>query len=339
MSTGLEDILDNTFSAVENLRFYDGTVILYYDSALHVYYTVDEDGVKQLAPGVTSVCGTLDKSGPLTQWSANMTVELLRQELQPYTNEEGIIQIPSPAFEELANKARFNYRQISKTATDIGHIAHDWLEQFIKMMVSKGVSMRDILIFPALPEHEKATNCVNAALDWMTLHKFRPVHSERKIYSREWGFAGTLDLTGYVTSCGDPKCCPFEGTIYELDDFKSSRNIYDEYRLQTAAYQYAMTEEFPDEKIQGRRILRLGKDDGEFESMFVPNESFEADIDAFLGLLQAFHWNQQIRFDKRFEKQEAKAIKAAASPPKKRRSVKRSVIKEYEPIPIEEKVA
>jgi len=323
--TGLEDLISGA-NDYERLEHYNGEVVLEYSHTLHAYTTV-EDGVRRLVPGVTSVCGMIDKSGPLTQWAANMTVEWLISSLNnadvraayehmrskvPWEDVDqrfGAMQISMPdvaSFAKLLNEARFNYRSISKDATDIGHLAHEWLENYIKNIIAGN----DVSVGLA-PENEKAANCVEAALKWFDRHKFRPVFSEKKLYSRSHGFAGTCDWLAYVTSCGDPDCCPFEGEALVLGDFKSSRNLYDEYFCQLAAYREAIEEEFPDLKIGACTLLRLGKEDGEFEVRTATQEEFESDLDGFLGILQTYHWQKQRDLNTKYEKELAK-IKAKA---------------------------
>ncbi len=364
--TGLEALIDGA-NDYEFLTHYNGEVVLEYSHSLHAY-TVVEDDVRYIVPGSTTVVGMIDKSGPLTQWAANETVhwiisnfpaELARPALaEAYTRckdrapwEDGALNKPNTLscgvvpLAELLNAARFNYRTISTTATDIGKIAHNWLERYIKDIIAGN----DVLVGLA-PENEKSANCVEAALKWFDRHKFRPVFAEKKLYSRTHGYAGTCDWLAYVTSCGDRECCPFDGEELVLGDFKSSKHLYDEYFCQLASYRFAIEEEFPHLKIGACMLLRLGKEDGEFEVRTATQEEFDADFDGFLGCLQMYHWQKQRDLNKRYEKEVAKAqknadkeaeklaarlakeiakaAKAAASPARSRRPTKRAVVRE-----------
>lgn len=370
--SGLQELLDNSSNPFETLTHYNGTVNIYYDSPLHAYYRLSDDGQKILIPGVTTVVGMIDKSGPLTQWAANMVVQWVIENFPVGQDDDGHIhqtlssfyqqmrdKLPWEEFSaqadmtlsvgaqqlvKLLNDARFNYKAISKEATDIGHIAHKWLEEYIIDMIN-GVPHTSTLPNtwevevggPTQEMLEKATRCIQAALEWMDKHAFTPVHSERKIYSLTYDYAGTLDWIAHITSCGDPKCCPFHGTVRALGDFKSSRSLYDEYRAQTASYQAAWQEEFPDQPIAVRVLLRLGKDSGDFESMTMTEDEFERDFDGFLGTLQMYGWSKQLELDRKHEKALAKAAAKALEPPKKRRAPKKIVVpghQEYTPIPI-----
>lgn len=338
---GLEEVLADYNGPVEILHFYNGEVELRYSDELHTYF-IEENGKKFLVPNVSTVCGMIDKSGPLTQWAANMTTDYIRENLEKtyhgeWTNilqlvraEQGAYLIDPVKFNVLLEEARFNFRTVSKQATDIGKIAHKWLENYIKARIVRRPYEA------ALPSDEKARNAVNAALNWMERHKFDPLFSERKIYSREYNYSGTFDWIAKVTGCGNHECCPFDGEVLALGDFKSSRSLYDEYRCQLAAYRYAWEEEFPDMPIGVCILLRLGKDDGSFDSLTITQEEFDTDFDGYLGTLQMYAWARQLYLNKRYDKAVAKAMKKAAKSgeKKKRKAPRRVEIREHEPIPV-----
>lgn len=339
----------------ETLSLYGGDVTLFYNDKLHAYWR-EIDGERILVPGVTTVTSMIDKSGPLTQWAANSTVQHILENLitalhiptgtqkvadivvekarQFYqavkdkidvTNAQAPMVVISPAkFAVLLNTARFNYRAISKDATDVGHEAHKWLEGYIKYMIERGFySFEDIeaayIVDNPKPTEQRALNCVNAALSWLHKHKVKPLASERKIYSRLFNYSGTEDFEGSLTACGNHNCCPYDGEVLFIADFKSSKTIYDEYRLQLAAYHQARTEEDPEfgNAVGARIILRLGKDDGEFESLAVTQAQFEMDTDGFLSTLGMYCWAKQHELTKRGDKAAAKYLAKASKPPKK----------------------
>lgn len=312
--TGLIDLLDTSTGPVETLEFYDGTEILKYDHALHAYYQI-KDGQKVLCPGSTTVCGCIDKSGPLTQWAANMTVQYLKEHMLAEGTFVPKYTASVADFETLLNEARFNYRSISKDATDVGTMAHNWLEEVIKARI------REEKWVGPLPGDSRAVNCINAAIDWMERHDFTPIASEFKIFSREFGYAGTADFRGWMTTCGDTNCCghpdedrlayPVGTRLRVLGDFKSSKALYDEYRAQLASYRAAWEEEHPDDCFDACVLLRLGKEDGDFETVLVPQDAFEADFVGFLGTLQMYYWMKQLELDRKFDKEKKKAAAKA----------------------------
>lgn len=336
--------MDNNFEQV--LSLYDGAVTLIFDPGLHAYYEV-VDGVKYLVPGSSTVTGIIDKSGPLTQWAANMTVQWLREKLAlpEYVGGElmgGLTVIKTDELETLFQDARFNFKSIKKAAADIGTEAHKWLQECAEYMIASGQPAPDPET-AKLPEEPRAASCVTAALRWMKIHDFKPTKAENKIFSRQYGYGGTFDWTGWVTSCGDPKCCPFQGTKFALGDYKSSNRIYEEYRAQTASYQEAYNEESIEigrtPVVEIRIILRLGKEDGEFEPLVLMPEDFERDIDGYLGALQVYNWIKQFALDKKAEKQAARAAKKPAKPRKIKRPVAPGGGDEMIPIDGQEKAA
>src|SRR5207302_1086593 len=121
------ELLEASSGPAEKLSFYDGEITLYYDHKLHAYYVIDEYGDKLLVPGATTVTSMVDKSGPLTQWAANMAVQLLRDKLAKRFNipalpdlpwgagpEPVAITIKSDELETLLNEARFAHRAIKE---------------------------------------------------------------------------------------------------------------------------------------------------------------------------------------------------------------------------------
>jgi hypothetical protein len=365
--TGLEELLLASTTPPEVLTFYNGEVTLHYDAPLHAYYVV-EDGQRILVPGSTTVGAMIDKSGPLTQWAANETVNAfiaeisdddLKQEVgcyyqllrdkQPIPDiGDKVLNIDSALLAKRLNTARFNFRSISKDATDIGTVAHEWLEGYIKAQIAgeeyaaplpKDDPITVSSLGGRLDFAEKATNCVLAALDWFNRHKVRFWFAERKLFSRAYRYAGTTDWFGYVTACGDKDCCQHEGEELTCADFKSSRSIYEEYYIQLASYMQAWNEEYPDTPVTNRLLIRLDKDGGGVETVTRPKETFEADFDAFLGALAIYGWAKQLELDRKYEKAVVKAEKAAAKaaeaaskPKRKRRAPRKIVIKDVVPI-------
>jgi hypothetical protein len=304
-----EDIIGDEVpqSGFEVMSFYEGTITLVYDKALHAYYRETPAGERIMVSGVTSITGMVDKSAALTQWAANETTNYLRHKL--FVGPEDVVSLTGNQLLTMLDEARYNFKLIQKLALDTGKIAHSWLECKIKAM------MENLAFNANLPEDEKAANCIKAAVEWMDKHHFAPIESERKIYSREYDYSGTLDWVAFIQACGGPMCCPFtEGRILRvLGDFKSSKRLYDDMRLQLGAYKYARQEEIPDQPIEACVILRLGKEDGAFEPMWLADEEdYEADFQGFLGAMGTYNWMRQIGLQRRYIAAKKRALVAAA---------------------------
>jgi hypothetical protein len=162
-----------------------------------------------------------------------------------------------------------------------------------------------------LPFDAQAEHCARVALAWMQTHKVRWTDTERKIYSREWTYAGTLDAVAYVSSCDDRACCPeaFEDRLC-LIDFKTSNALRTDYCLQVAAYQQAIVEEMGT-PIKSRIILRLGKDSGDFQPWFLPEETFDEDLSGFLTCLRLTRIMYSIEERMKSQRNNIKTIKKA----------------------------
>jgi hypothetical protein len=140
-----------------------------------------------------------------------------------------------------------------------------------------------------LPEDEKAASAAQAAFAWMQAHGVRWIKTEQKIYSREHGYAGTMDGKALVDSCDDPACCTerFKDSL-SIVDWKSSNDLHVEYILQVAgAYHHAEVEEYG-EHFQNCFVLRLGKNGdeaGKFAPWRIPASLFPKAFEGFLNSL------------------------------------------------------
>jgi hypothetical protein len=155
---------------------------------------------------------------------------------------------------------------------------------------------------------ERAVSAVKAALRWVKAHNVRWKETERKIYSKQYKYAGTTDGLCLVDSCSDPTCCsaPFKDHL-TVADWKTSGYLHLEYLMQTAAYMQALQEELGLD-IQDRFILRLDKEDGKFEPWYAPKETFARDLEGFLTCLKL---SQLVKSTEERIKSQKNTIKAA----------------------------
>jgi hypothetical protein len=231
----------------EEYTFYDGEITLRYDPKEHVYLLVTEDGELETQKGVTNVCHIIDKSDALVPWGAKMMFQKLMRTI-PVTETAGAYIFSHDQLEKWALEAKSAHQEKLEEAGAIGHIAHNWVEQFIKLLLAKKHDDAFNLA-QALPENEYARNACVAALDWMAAHNVAWIETERKIYSRKYKYAGTTDGVAWVSSCGSTHCQGCRGRKPWKDhltvvDWKTSNYLYLEYLFQTAAYLQAIVEEF-----------------------------------------------------------------------------------------------
>jgi hypothetical protein len=274
----------------ESYWFYNHTVELRYDKVAHAYFRVDPElGNLIELHGVTTVLRIIDKSNALVPWASKKCAEKILRTIPLSTakDEFGDIMlapITLADFTKLVMEAKSAHKDILEDAGDIGKAAHECLEHSIQFAIdhTQGV----VLELRNLPTDEKAKTAAEAGFTWMRAHGVVWLKTECKIYSKEYGYAGTLDGKARVSACDDPACCS-ERFVNSLSviDWKSSNALHVEYIFQAAgAYCHAEVEEYG-EDIQNCFILRLGKNEeeaGKFEPWRVPASDFH---EAFLGFL------------------------------------------------------
>lgn len=272
------------------LPFYNGTVTLRFLEDEWTYYLVQEDGTLVKQDGVSKITGIMDKPY-LKPWAAKMMyLKMLR--LMPRKDQaEGLTprvkDITWQEFDSLLLDAKNAHAERLEDAGDVGHMAHTWIEASILNAITFNQGVVEQMNEMA-PTDERAYSAGMAAHKWMVKHNVRWISTEKKIYSREYGYAGTKDGDALVDSCDDPGCCTriFQDE-YSLIDWKSSNQLSLEYLAQTAAYQHAAEEEFPNQKYDARWILRLSKEGDAkqpFEAWY--ERGVEEDFAFYLACLQ-----------------------------------------------------
>lgn len=225
-------------------------------------YTIVNKGRRFKVPSVTRITSVLDKSGPLVNWAINNTLDVCRGAIAPGT------EYAETYLEAVWDAAKKESQRLKSEAASKGTSRHKELEELLK---NDGK-------LPA--ESYRELN---------NLRCFTKI--ETRIYSRRYRYSGTFDALAEDVS----------GNLL-LIDWKTSKSIYPEFRLQTAAYVHAYEEEFPDQKIAGRYLVRIAED-GSVEPHFFPRNTCRRDFNAFLGAKALFDRVQQI------EKEDRKLLK------------------------------
>lgn len=291
----LNKFIEQFSGFTESYWFYDHTIELRFEPKEHVYYLVDpEVGNLVAQDGVTTVCHIIDKSNALVPWSAKMVVEKLLRNLPQFTKDDGGVYIPEMVWDEMAEialDAKSAPRDKVDEASDVGKVAHDWLEHYIKAILAAD-QVKQNQQLSTMCADERARNCCYAALSWMKSHNVRWIETERKVFSKKYGYAGTMDGLALVDSCDDPTCCTkaFKDRL-SIIDWKSSNYLYIEYLFQTASYEQAYEEEFGVD-VEDRWVLRLGKESGEFDPWHLEADDF---ADDFQGFLDALNLTRSVR--------------------------------------------
>ena len=224
---------------------YNKSVELLFDEFKHAYFY---EGKK--IPSVTTILGIINKPA-LISWAANMAAESFKEAVQA-----GVI-YDELQLQEIYNNLRTAHRKKKTDAADIGSFTHKWVEDWIKGKK------------PEPPVNENLRESTERFLKWQKEHSVKFLSSEQVIYSKKYGYTGTLDFI-----------CRYEDKLI-LGDLKTSNGVWPEMWLQTAAYRQAREEEFPKEKYAGQAIIRIGKD-GTFDFQ-EEEKDFDKHIAAFLA--------------------------------------------------------
>lgn len=244
-------------------ELYDGAVSLNFDEAKHAYRVNGK-----WIPSVTTALGTIAKPA-LVPWAAKMAAELVANELKPG------VALDEVAIRELAERAKNAHRDRARQAAGIGTDVHTWAERF-----ARGEN-------PPMPINPQIRSGVDAFISWTKQHDFRPVYLERKVFSRRHEYAGTVDAVAYIDG------------VAAVADWKTSSGIWDEYRLQLAAYQQALSEEGVIDEDTDRWIVRFDKESGEFEAVKLPRDTYERDARGFRAALALYRVLNDMKFASR----------------------------------------
>jgi hypothetical protein len=226
-------------------------------------------------PSVTTVLSVLGKPA-LVPWAAKTERELVREaSASLYDDLAG-----TPKMKRLAYLATLDarlgkeraYKKELSAAAEIGTAAHKLIEWNLRRELGQHVG-------PEPKVGERSLWAFMAFEDWKRSVDLKPVTMEQTVYSRNHGYAGTLDLLAEVKG------------IVTLVDFKTSKAIYPEASLQLAAYAIAL-EEMGHWKAEQGMVVRLPKaeSDPAFETLTV--EPFADLFPLFLSALQLWKWMQ-----------------------------------------------
>ncbi len=162
-----------------------------------------------------------------------------------------------------------DFRKVRDKAASIGTIAHYLTECHLKK------EKPDMSEFsPA--DVDKAENSFLGYLDFEKQHNLEVIFSEMPLVSENLKFGGTIDCYAKV-----------DGKL-SLIDFKTSKGVFPEMRVQVAAYR-ALLEECG-HKVEKVHLLRIDKESGEFNHHQM--DDLENEWKLFQALLAAYPLKQ-----------------------------------------------
>lgn len=195
------------------------------------------DGIE--VPSVTTILKVLNKPA-LVNWASygarDATRRFARQVYETMHPEGRCLGLSgasyAAALEKVQGKAPA-HRAVSDEALDVGTLVHARIEAELRRELGEDVGL------PEIPEDQVVLGrkvphpsrvAYEAYQKWRAKNEVRPSKLELRVYSRKHMYAGTADFLGYVAD------------VLTIADWKTSKAVYDEYRLQIAAYREAYLE-------------------------------------------------------------------------------------------------
>jgi len=207
--------------------------------------------------GVTTVLSVISKPA-LIQWAANEAVDYVIEQW----GSNGLS--PSELFSVLG-EARTAHRKRKEKAGNVGTLAHDWIERFVKSMMDGGEP-----IGPS--DDETVKKMCDNFVSWASDNSVRFLESEKHVWSEKLWIGGILDMVFEL-----------EGKKF-IGDIKTSSAIYNEHFFQMAAYELCL-EEMGEAGIDGYMVINLKKD-GTMECKLAENR--EINKRAFQSALELY---------------------------------------------------
>lgn len=258
---------------------YGGNVRVVFNADAHTYKIHTADKTYR-HPSVTSVLSVLGKGDALLNWAANQTAD----RVITLATDMGGNQFDQTGIVRLAEIARETWRETRQQAATIGSHVHSILADVLN---GKPVVYPELPVDPWMIGSIK--RAVDAGLQFFKEHSIAVVQVEMPRWSPTYGFVGTGDLIASIDN------------RLSVLDFKTGKGAsYPEYFAQTAAYQLAYEEEYPEAKVEERWVVRVGKT-GQLQSSTRSMAHHDGDKQAFLNTLAIFRWQKTLQTRTRFD--------------------------------------
>jgi hypothetical protein len=225
-------------------------IVLEYDGPKHTYKVNGKN-----IPSVTGITSKGLIKGGLTDWLINHPQGVAKKNINDLLDQG--IELDRFKLEKIFEEASLSTDKIKKEAGLIGSVVHGLIEDFLN---GKEIPNQS---------DKRVVNCWNIFLDWWNKQELKPIEIEKKLYSKKYNYAGTLDLIA-------------ENNKKELVliDFKTSNQVSFDYYLQLNAYWYAYEEETGN-KISEAIVVRLPKNAKKIDVQTIPlNQTL---LNAFIG--------------------------------------------------------
>lgn len=259
-------------------------------------------------PSVTNILSCIGKPA-LINWAAS-------EERKYVLEAAGNLYVDCPASPKMSRAGfiaslvtRLGYEKAAekkkREAAEIGSEVHALVERNLRKAIGQVVG-------PEIPMSPQAAIAYGQWEAWSGLVNLEPLWIEQSVYSKVFGYAGTMDFSCYLTLPSEresikaaftmPSDMSLEAFFQQhagqrvlvVADIKSSKKIYMEARLQISAYGAALQEMGHGRPDMGM-VVRLPKEEGHgFE--VVPILNMDDEFKVFLHVMEL--WKRQQAFDK-----------------------------------------
>lgn len=221
-----------------------------YGKDYRYYVATCKDGAEYRLRSVTSVLGVLNKEA-LIQWAVDQSMDYIRERVD--YDADGVARFTQPDLETLLRKARMAHYRTKTEAAEVGTIAHDYVEAFLRTGQEQDLSDQDA----------RVANCYDLFRRWWDQAGLSVIQTELIVYHAPLGYAGQLDFLA-ADAQGNPV----------LVDWKTSKSVYWNYNLQVVAYAKALRE-MGRGTVSAMRIVRIGREDADFEVREIPRADWK----------------------------------------------------------------
>lgn len=250
-------------------------------------YNIRVHGVvdKLWQPSCTGILGVKGKPA-LTNWAAKKSLEYVGKKLGTYESKLGAppFTIDTKEIHSWLAEAADSWNESEETT--IGSLVHRVFESEVKYRAGLGPKpslpiVLDPITMPGYNQAmiDSANLSINAGFAFLDEHKVEPYLLERPLWSPITGVVGTPDFIGKI----DGELC--------VADWKTSKRIYAEYRLQLAKLCQMYHEEF-----QVLPLIRWAintRKDGGLEHEKYGVDSYQDDLNSYDACTQLYQWDRQ----------------------------------------------
>lgn len=238
---------------VESSTSFDGKHTIEFNEASHRYKL---DG-KPCVGVTTFLKGGLPTSQGLISWQKGQALEHL---WNATVNREVALEDKA----ELFKAAKLADRAKAQEAADVGTVLHALAEHRGRGEVLEAAALLDQV--RGVEKWPQIESCFNKYLEWEKQNRGEFMASEQLVASPMYLFCGKYDLLSRR-----------DGRLV-LSDHKTSKAIFLEHKIQLAAYRLALRQ-WSDIRVDAIEILRFGKTGDEFETEYIDDSQFLADLE------------------------------------------------------------